>query len=818
MAEKPTRPLSDITVHCIGNAHIDAAWLWRWDETVRVVRETFESALDRMEETPEFVFTCSQSVYFRWMEEQYPELFARIRERVAEGRWDLAGGWWVQPDCNIPSGESLVRQALYGQRYLASRFDQVATVGYNPDTFGHCNVIPQILAKSGMDAYLFFRPGPHEKTLEGETFWWEAPDGSRVLASRPPHHYCTGEEDLAERLRTAAEQAPPQLADVMCFYGVGDHGGGPTKRAIASMVASTGTPGGPKARFACIEDFYREARRDEAPLPVLRDDLQHHAPGCYSVHSEVKRRNRECEQLLSAAESMATLAWAAGGPDYPDAEITQAWAALLFNQFHDILAGTSIPEVYEDANEMYDEAEGLAQDALEPALTSLAARADTRGEGLPLVVFNPLSWAHEVPVEVEIPWDYRLDLVSVWGPDGRQVPVQIDRIQGSAAGGMLRIVFLAKVGPLGHAVYHCRPAQPEAFPAVGAVGCEMENELLRVAVDGQSGRLASVFDKANGVEVLSQPAADFLVLTDRSDTWSHGVPAFRDVVGRFSGAQVSVAEAGPVRAVLRIESAYGQSSLRQDLILWKGSGLVEGRVQLDWHEQHAMVKLAFPLHLDQATVTYETPYATIERAANGDEEPGQQWVDVSGVAAGTSRPYGVALLNTCKYGFDVLGTEARISVLRSPVYAFHEPREIDPNETYRYIDQGLQSFTWALLPHLGSWGENRVVEHARELNAVPLVYLDTPHEGEWPAEGANVSVEPESVHVTALKRAEDGDGVIVRLVETRGEAASACLGLGFLGKTWEGPVGAYEIKTLRFPEPGDDADVVETDLLERPVS
>ncbi|HOS94895.1 MAG TPA: glycoside hydrolase family 38 C-terminal domain-containing protein, partial [Armatimonadota bacterium] len=531
MPERPKRPLGDITVHCIGNAHIDAAWLWRWDETVRVVRETFESALDRMDETPEFIFTCSQVVYFRWMEEQYPELFSRIRERVEEGRWDLAGGWWVQPDCNIPSGESLVRQALYGQRYLDSRFGKMATVGYNPDTFGHCNAIPQLLAKSGMNAYLFFRPGPHEKTLEGETFWWESPDGSRVLASRPPHHYCTDEEELAERLRVAAEQAPAPLTDVMCFYGVGDHGGGPTRRAIASILAHAETPGGPRARFARIEDFYREAASHGAALPVLRDDLQHHAPGCYAVHSEVKRRNRECEQLLSAAESMATLAWAAGGPDYPDGELTQAWAAVLFNQFHDILAGTSIPEVYEDANEMYDEAEALAQEALEPALTSLAARADTRGDGLPLVVFNPLSWAHEVPVEVEIPWDYRLDLLSVWGPDGRQVPVQIDRVQGPATAGMLRIVFLARVGPMGHAVYHCRPVMPEAFPPLTADGCRIENDRLRVVVDGETGRLTSVFDKANGVEVLSQPAADFLVLADRSDTWSHGVAAFRDEVG-----------------------------------------------------------------------------------------------------------------------------------------------------------------------------------------------------------------------------------------------------------------------------------------------
>jgi len=806
--------MGNVTVHMIGNAHIDAAWLWRWDETVQVVRDTFASALDRMEETPGFIFTCSQVVYFRWMEEQYPELFARIREEVAAGRWDLAGGWWVQPDCNIPGGESFIRQALYGQQYFEDRFGRRAAIGYNPDTFGHANTLPQILAGSGLRGYLFFRPGPHEKALENGVFWWQSPDGSRVLAMRPPHHYCTGEEELSERIRISAEQVPSPGTDVMCFYGVGDHGGGPTKRAIASIMESAAWTDGPRVKFSGINEAYDRAAAQEPDLPVVADELQHHAPGCYSVHSEVKRRNREMEQLLLEAEAFAALAQALGGPEYPGAELAQAWMTTLFNQFHDVLAGTSIPEVYEDANEMYEEAEALAMGSLEPSLGFLASCADTQGEGTAIVVFNPLSWARTAPVQVEIPWTHKVELLSVTGPDGEAVPMQIDRASAPTSGGTVRLVFLANVPALGHAVYRCAPGAPAEAEAVHARPESLENEFLRVEIDAERGVLRRILDKRTQTDLLAQPGAELIVIQDWSDTWSHSVTAYRDEIGRFGAAQVRVLECGPVRGVVRIDTSYGSSQAQTDLVLWRGAARLEGHVTLDWHEQHCALKLGFPLALSDVTATYETPYGHIARPADGEEEPGQQWIDLSGTLS-DGRRAGMALLNDCKYGFDIKGAEMRMTVLRSPIYAFHDPKQIDSQQVYRYIDQGVQDFTWAIVPHSGDFRAAGVVEQARELNMPPSVFIEAAHPGPLGGRRGHLTVSPEGVHVGALKLAEDGDGYIVRLAETRGRETAARVELPFLHARIECRLGPLQIRTFRVPAGGGP---VETNLIEDDLS
>jgi alpha-mannosidase len=286
----------------IGNAHIDPVWLWQWQEGYQEVRATFRSAIDRLAEYPDFVFTCDSIVFFEWVEEHDPELFARIRDRIAEGRWQVIGGWWLEPDCNIPAGESLVRHALYGQRYLRERLGITATTGANLDSFGHTAQIPQLLRKSGMDSYVFLRPGPHELELPGPIFRWESPDGSQVTAYRIPHEYCAPRDDLGEHVEKALATVPAEPPELMVFYGVGNHGGGPTK-ANLDQIARMGENGGPRLELSSLRSFF-DSVGDR--FPTWKGELQHHAPGCYTTHSGIKRWNRRAENLLQRAETSSS--------------------------------------------------------------------------------------------------------------------------------------------------------------------------------------------------------------------------------------------------------------------------------------------------------------------------------------------------------------------------------------------------------------------------------------------------------------------------------------------------------------------------------
>ncbi len=275
----------DVTVYMIGNAHIDPVWLWRWGEGLAEVLATCRSALDRMNEYPEFVFTRADAATYKWIEDSCPDMFEEIRRRVREGRWSIVGGWWEQPDCNIPSGESFVRHALYGKRYLMEKFGVDVTVGYNVDSFGHNAGLPQILSKSGIAYYVFMRPDAREKELPEPVFWWEGPDGSRVLALRLQSPYCTGGAELTQHFHASAANRAHGTTAAACFYGVGNHGGGPTIANIECIRRIQREPEAPTAVFGTVQQMFEHILKERTDFPVVKGDLQHHAVGCYSAHA-----------------------------------------------------------------------------------------------------------------------------------------------------------------------------------------------------------------------------------------------------------------------------------------------------------------------------------------------------------------------------------------------------------------------------------------------------------------------------------------------------------------------------------------------------
>jgi len=801
-------------LHMIGNAHLDPVWLWQWQEGFQEAKATFRSALDRMKESDDFLFTSSSAAIYEWVENNDPAMFEEIRSRVAEGRWHIVGGWWIQPDCNIPGGESFVRQGLYGQRYFKEKFGVTSKVGYNVDSFGHHGMLPQILKKSGMDYYVMMRPMPNEKGLPGRLFLWESDDGSRVLTFRILFEYCTWGKELDKHIARCATELKEPFDELMCFYGVGNHGGGPTKENIESIRRMNADPSMPALEFSTPTRFFEEIERKGLPFPVVHDDLQHHASGCYAAHSGVKLWNRQAENKLIAAEKLSILAdWTVGQP-YPR-EYGRAWKNVLFNQFHDILAGTSIEPAYEDARNLHGEAMSIAERGLNYAVQAFSWRIGIEEDTnmSPIVVFNPHSWDVHTNVELEV-GGLTADAV-LTDETGRAVPHQAVQSLATAQG-RYRLCFAAELPPMGYRVYKLYRSSVVPKPTVQPIkssDASMENDWFRLEFDPDTGYIASLYDKRAQVEVFREPAAKPVVLEDRSDTWSHNVFHFNRAIGAFGSAVVRRVEHGPVKTVIRVSSRYGDSRIVQDFAMYRELPRIDVSVTVDWRESFKMLKLVFPVNLVFTRQTYEIPYGFIEREHNGEEEPGQSWVDYSGVARGTGAVYGLSLLNDAKYSYSIDNKELAMTVLRSPIYAHHDPMVPDPDGHYSFIDQGIQRFNYTLFPHEGPWERAGTAKRAAELNQRPIAIIETYHDGPLPQRDSFLTVDADNVLVGAMKKAEDNDDLILRCYETTKTATEAVIRLPKWDRVIRASFGPCEIKTFRVPKDAS-LPVTETSLLE----
>ncbi len=803
-------------LHLIGHAHIDPVWLWNWSEGLAEVLATFRSALDRMNEFPDFKFTASSAAFYEWTERAAPDMFREIQARVAEGRWEITGGWWIEPDCNIPSGESFARQGLLGQRYFRRAFGRQASAGYCPDSFGHNGMLPQILSQSGLQRYVFMRPMPHEKEgLPARVFWWQGPDGSRVLTLRLPFTYGTWGSMLDQHVSDCAGEIQAPLDTMTCFYGVGNHGGGPTIENLNSIRRLNQRGDLPELRLSTLEEFFTEVMEHADELPVVTGDLQHHASGCYAAHSGIKRWNRQSEQALLLGEKLAAISAHEMGLPYPS-ELGEAWKQVLFNQFHDIMAGTSIESAYEDAHNQHGEARAVASRAASFGLQSLAQAVEVpfQAETFPFIAFHPHAQAATIPLEIET---FNLDgSERILDAQGRTLPSQLIHAEAQAAW-RRRVTFLAEMPATGYQVFRLVKAAEGGAPPVHptSLSCGqwfLQNDALRLELDPASGAIASLRDLRAGLEVFSGPAALARVHGDASDTWSHAVFDFHNPLGAFEPISIELVETGPVRAMLRVESRWRSSRMTQEYILYHGQDWLELRVSLEWHEQFQLLKLEFPLALQAPQARYEIPFGWIERDANGLEEAGQTWVALSGLSA-SQQEYSLALLNNAKYSFSAAGSTLELTALRCPPYAHHVPNELEAGRRYAFIDQGQQDFTLRLLPRLGKPDPAEWSRQAAELNQPAILQQTAFHSGRLPQQLAFVELEPASLLLSAIKAAEDGDGLVLRAYNCAETEIRGRVCLTHWGREVSTRFGPFEVKTFHVPADPDQL-IRETNLLE----
>ena len=820
----------------VGNAHIDPVWMWRWQEGSCEAKHTLRSVLDRMKEFPEFVFVCGASQVFEWVEEFDPAMFEEIKARVQEGRFVIVGGWYVQPDCNLPSGEGFARHSLYGQRYFKEKFGVTARTGYNVDSFGHNANIPQILRKSGMDQYVALRPGPHEKELPSHVLRWRSPDGSEVLYSRILRAYMTtyslidvkgnlrenvvDADELLFRMQEVDDLASDDCDSALLFFGVGNHGGGPTTQNLKSIRQLKEAHPELELRISDVRDFFDDQRKRYDEIPVLEDDLQHHAAGCYSAVSAIKKGVRKAENAMYAAENYALLARNVMGKKMPSHEaFAKVWKNILFAHFHDSMGGCSAKSVYEDEDIFLKETLAMAQRTENNALQSLSWRIGTAdgSKGIPVVVFNP----HPFAIEPLVTISKRIE--RLYDDGGNEVPSQIVRSEDSRCRKKLGdTVFKAKVPALGWATYWFRGAIPqqgftpyyypdtavkpeyeaaawvETLPSGNEYTRDrelvLENKYLRVEFQKHTGYITSIFDKASGKEQLKGLGAVPVVLDEYGyDTWAHAKTYWDKQVGQFMDAHITTLENGPIRARIKVVSRYNDSVLTQYFTLHQDSRQLEVEAKLDWHEKHKMLKLRFDTAFtENPHAFYEIPFGVFERPCNGEEEPGQSWIAVK------QGSEGLALLNDSKYSYSIKDASLNLTVCRSPYYIDHARGDQDDAES-EYTDQGEQTFRYALLPMSGcGWGE--VTRAARLLNQPVTVIVENNHAGELPTALTGLSCDAANIIVTAFKRSEDGCGTVLRAYETEGRETTAT----FTGAALPSPLAAvwrpWSVQTYYLPD------------------
>ena len=796
-AMAPIRKLLETaTFHLTGNSHIDAAWLWPWTETVDVVKRTFGTAAQLMDEYPAYTYTQSAAQYNAWVAEKYPDLNERIKRRIKEGQWETVGGMWVEPDLNMPDGESHARELLIGKRIYKQLYGVDVRIGWNPDSFGYNWQLPQIYKKAGIDYFVTQKMSWNETNqLPLKLFWWQSPDGSKVLSYFPDGY---GNDDLGP-VRLANDLAhartiAPGLNNLMDLYGVGDHGGGPTRALLDSGLQWMGQDRVvPRMQFGTAQSYFNDVQpriagispvwnyqtlaggntllaapiQGQISIPTWNDELylEFHR-GVFTTQSNHKRNMRESEELVLNAEKYASLAWL-DGQLYPATELTDAWKRVLFNEFHDLAAGSGIGVIYKDAQQDYDQVRWATHEVSAKALDTIAAQVDTGAEGasgsVPLLIVNPLGWERSGLVEADVQMPAESSTVSVLDPEGRVLPAQVLSTDRSTH--KFHLLIEAKNIPsLGYEVIRVVPGKRSFASELKATNIVLENSALKVTVDPRTGCITSLYNKRAGFEALKKNSCGNELIAFRDepkmfDAWNIDADFEKSSTRLDNADSVQLIESGPLRAVIRVTRSWQKSKFVQDIALVSGMDQVNIVNDIDWHETHVLLKAAFDLAASSPMATYEIPYGTIQRPTTRNnswerakfEVPSIRWADLG------DSEHGFSLINESKYGYDAAGSTLRISLLRSPV-------DPDPN-----ADRGRHHFSYSLYPHAGDWKQALTVRRGYEYNYKLQAMQVAPHTGTLQSRHSFIALGAENVVLTAVKKAEDSNALILRFYEWAGK-------------------------------------------------
>ena len=711
----------------LGHAHLDMAWLWTTEETKEVAQRTFKSVLSLQQNFLALTFGHTSPALYEWIEQDNPELFKNIQNAVKTNKWELLGGMWIEPETNLVSGESLIRQLIYGQQYYQEKFGDISKVAWLPDSFGFTWQLPQILKQCGIEYFVTGKLHWNDTTkFPHGCFWWESPDGTRLLTLMSPPNV-TGVMDTNPITMTNYAidwETQTGLQDMFWLPGVGDHGGGPTKDMLEVADKWHNSPFFPEIKFSKAIDYLEKVSSSQVEFPTWKDELylELHR-GSYTIHGEQKKYNRYCERLLYEAELWSTLATLlcrdryVGQPLFsimnilsqkegicqdPQELIEIAWKKVLFNQFHDILPGTSIPEVFTEANQDWAGAIAMGESLLDSAFKAIASNINLpeppQPNAKPIIVFNSLNWSRSQVITVEA------NQGLVFDSDGVEMRSQL--IENNKS------IFLAEdIPPVGYKLFWLSSDRLNAKNAtIQPKEYILENQYLKVVINSITGNLDSIFDKNSEREILLEPG-QLQAFEDKGqywDAWNIDPKYEQKQIHNISLKSIQWVENGNVRQKIRVVKQLNQSQFTQDYILENNSNVLKIANQVDWQETHVMVKAAFPLTIASDTAAYEIPCGTIERTTKPQTEAEKAQWEVSALnwadITDESQNYGVSLLNDCKYGYDAKPNLLRLTLLRAATWP-------DPQS-----DRGIHHFTYAIYPHQNNWQIAKTVQKGYELN------------------------------------------------------------------------------------------------------
>ena len=817
----------DYTAYVVGYAHMDMAWLWRWEESIHdIMYNTFTNQLKLMNQTSDYTFAQDQAVVLDSMEHFYPDVFKGLQEKARTGSFVPATSGWVQMDENVSDGESLVRQFLYGQKYSKEKFGHYIRFAWQPDVFGHPETMPQIAHKAGIELYVFNRP--HDPARP-PVIWWQGLDGSRVLGYTTPGEYTQTMDHEHTTLLGMQNANRVGIKNILVLYGEGDHGGGPTPSDIAGIAKLNASPDDVRVKPTNVADYIDILLTEKKDFPVYEKELNPVFAGCYTTQVDMKRHNRQAEQLLLNAEKMSELAVMSDYRDYnPNRDFSEAWKLTLLNQAHELAAGSGIGPIYADAALQYQEIFQRGERALSFSLEDIGLQLNTQGDGVPLVVYNPQSWDRTDLVTATISAvDLPAHMRAVQGTES--LPVQILKAPANDDGiETATVAFVAKDVPqMGLKLYRLVADGGNSRAAVSSLrnGNKprpfLENEFLRIEINPVTGNITSLYDKIHKREAFRGEGNSLTAWEDKAEkarfnsqdyagpAWNLGLTGKKWEVDKAESVELT--EQGPVRATLRVVRRFRNSRFTQDISVIAGVPRVDVAMKLDWYERETFLKAGFPLAFNSGKVSAEIPYGVIERDQTGDEAVMGKWVDIS------NADRGVAILNNGRNGYDAKDNTINLSVIRGPWAP--DPR----------ADEGRHIFSYSIYPHLGGWREGKVEFQAMGFNSPLLAKQEPLHEspqeiwagrkGGLPDAYSFIKTDSDHVVLYALKQMEgfyDRDA-IARFVECEGREGDVTIHLPRQVRATEttlledisvGPVGEgttihfhmkpWEIKTLRL--------------------
>jgi alpha-mannosidase len=804
------KPVSD-TIQVIGHAHMDMNWLWTTSETMQMCNDNLRQVVAFMKEYPDYTMLQSQAAVYNFVEMVDPPLFAQVQKYVKEGRLELAGGMWTEGDMNMSSGEAITRSFLLGQRYFQSRFGKMANIGWLPDNFGHISQMPQILKLAGCDYFYFHRCKPYIGT-----FWWIAPDSSKVLC----YSNDTYNGEITPDLKKEVDRFSPDKRRILQITGVGDHGGGPTRANIEMVHQLDKTPGYASVRFTTAGDFFRKASTEMAGRPTHRGEMQFIFEGCYTNVADIKAGNRNSENALYASEFFNTLRWLSGDK-YPADAFHDLWSTVTFNEFHDILPGSAINEANKEAVARYGEVLRKTTDLRNMAFRKMADEVKFQeGKGQPVVAYNlqPMNrkaiveatvWSHEEPVTAKLsgwgdfynsknitPVDKgqgNVSTVLVKDGSGKTYPAQIVWGKSTPPGFTSKIQFIVENMPAGgYKTFYVDVAKPgELNQPIPFNGNTFETDFFTVKFDMKTGGIISLYDKRTKKEFVKEGGhlnTLRIALEDKKGEMKSWV------INKFVGqedvtkvASVKIVENGPVRACVETVKTWGKSRFIERTYLYRSYPRIDYDMEVHWLETGSdttdspMLRAVFPLAIENPGFYSQVPFNVVERpvdglingkpapssqqhsnaygimaeANDGVEVPAQKWVDV------TDGKVGIALLNKTKYGHSYHNGELRLTLMRAA------------GNPDIYPDLGKYNISYSLFPHSGDW-KNGVWAEGEDFN-IPVYAAEPPslalvkEHATRPEEASFFSIDNKGVVMTGMKQSEDGNELIIRLCEVEGK-------------------------------------------------